>query len=66
MTDAEKAIKAICRIEGKKCNIRAMAWSPIKYFEIDNEKIFYHKGDEQRIILKKVFKFLNLNFIKND
>jgi len=24
MTDAEKAAKAICRIEGKKCNIRAM------------------------------------------
>jgi len=25
MTDVEKAVKAICRIEGKKCNIRAMA-----------------------------------------
>jgi len=25
MTDAEKAAKAICRIEGKKCNIRALA-----------------------------------------
>ena len=66
MTDAEKAAKAICRIEGKKCNIRAMTWSPIKYFEIDNEKIFYHKSDEQRLILKKLFKFLNLNYSKNE
>jgi len=66
MTDAEKAAKAICKIEGKKCNIRTLAWTKIKYFEIDNEKLYFHKNDEQRIILKKLIKFLNINYLQNE